>query len=135
MPKLATESIGTGDQSWLGEDGPHDARSCPLLMADFVANTHYPNGYMPSGIPVGKYTSGPHNGEFGPYDPNATDGRQNLEGFVYTDTPVAAHAGLTSTDTHLNVALVDRGRININRLPVAFVAPDGPDRFIFITQS
>lgn len=135
MPKLATESIGTGDQSWIGEDGPHDARSQSLLMADFVAETDYPNGYLPSGFPIGKYTSGAHSGSFGPYDPDATDGREDLEGFVYTDTPVAVRAGLTSTDTHLNVALIDRGRININRLPVSFTAPSGPDRFIFITQS
>jgi hypothetical protein len=135
MPKLVTETIGTGDQSWLAEDGPHDARSQALLMSAFTAGTHYPNGYVPSGLPIAEFTSGPNSGEYGPYDPDATDGTEDLVGFVLTDTPVNVRAGETSTDTHLNVALIDRGRININRLPVAFAAPADPGHFVFLTQS
>jgi len=135
MPKLVTESIGTGDQSWLAEDGPHDARSQSLLVSAFTANTDYPNGYIPSGLPIAQFTSGANSGEYGPYNPDATDGTEDLVGFVLTDTPVDVRAGLVSTDTHLNVALIDRGRININRLPVAFTAPTDPGLFVFLTQS
>lgn len=125
MPKLVTETIGTGDQSWLGESGPHKARSQALLVSLFTAGTDYPNGYIPSGYPIGQVTA---SGEYGPYKSGATDGTQNLVGFVLTDSKVGS-------DTHVNVALIDRGRINTNRLPVSFTAPADPGHFVFLTQS
>lgn len=125
MPKLVTETIGTGDQSWLGESGPHKARSQALLVSGFTAATDYPDGYIPSGFPVGQVTA---SGEYAPYDSAATDGTQNLAGFVYTDSKVGA-------DPYVNVALIDRGRINVNRLPVSFTAPADPGNFVFLTQS
>jgi hypothetical protein len=126
MPKLVTETIGTGDQSWLGESGPHKARSQALLVSGFTAATDYPNGYIPSGFPVGVVTA---SGEYAPYDAAATDGTQGLAGFVYTDSKVS------TGDTYVNVALIDRGRININKLPVDFTPPADPGNFVFLTQS
>lgn len=128
MPKLVTETIGTGDQSWLGESGPHKARSQALLKSAFTAGTHYPNGYLPSGTAVAQFTSGANSGQYGPYTAGAADGTQNLVGFVLTDSPV-------TSDAYINVALKDRGRINTNKLPLAFTAPASPGNFIFVTQS
>lgn len=120
MPKLVEETIGTGDQSWLREPGPHATRSQALLVSNFTAETDYPNGYIPSGFPIEDLGDG----DFGPYT-----GTGDLAGFVYTDSKVAA------SDDHVNVALLDRGRINVNRLPVDFTPPADPGLFVFLTQA
>lgn len=60
-----TETFGQGNQSWLA--GPHgtDANvGATLDISAFTANTHYPSGYFPSGLPLGKITA---TGKYGPY--------------------------------------------------------------------
>jgi hypothetical protein len=60
---IRADSFQTDDQSWLGsEDGTRSPQSGTLRTAAFTKNTHYPNGYFPSGIPLAKYTSGPNIG-------------------------------------------------------------------------
>lgn len=51
---------------------------------------HYPNGYIPSGCVLGQETA---TGLYGPYDPNATDGRQTAKGFCYGDVRAVWIAG------------------------------------------
>lgn len=128
MPKSVTETLGAGDQSWIGEPGPWKARSQSLLKSAFTAGTHYPNGYLPSGTAVAQYTSGGNSGKYGPYTSGATDGSQNLAGFTIADVAV-------TSDANINVALYDHGRVNTNRLPLSFTAPASPGRFTFLTQS
>lgn len=129
MPKLVTETIGTGDQSWIGEPGPWKARSQALKVSAFTAATHYPNGYLPSGTAVAKYTSGANSGTWGPYNSGGSDGSQLSPLFVLTDTAIAA------SDVYVNAALLDRGRVNINKLPLTFTPPTDPGNFMFLTQS
>ena len=53
MPGLTTSTYGTGDYSWLlNTDGLDAAVTGALDVSTFVAGTHYPNGYFPSGLPV-----------------------------------------------------------------------------------
>jgi hypothetical protein len=55
MPRMKSEVLGTGDQSWLGS--AHGIRNCrteTINLSAFTAGTHYPNGYIPSGTPVAK---------------------------------------------------------------------------------
>jgi hypothetical protein len=53
MPKLRTETIGTGDMSWLDSThGIANARTVTIDISTFTAGTHFPNGYIPSGTPV-----------------------------------------------------------------------------------
>lgn len=118
MPNLVTETLGTGDQSWIGESGPWKARSQALTKSSFTTSD-YPNGYLPSGTPVADNGDG----TFGKY----ADG-DTLAGFVLTDTKV-------SGDAFINAALYDHGRVNVNKLPVAFTAPADPGNFIFVSQS
>lgn len=52
-------------RDWLGSQHGTDApRSISLDVSKFTANTHYPDGYLKSGIPLGKITA---TGLYGPY--------------------------------------------------------------------
>ena len=61
-------TIGRDDPSWLGSArGTSQAQSIALVMGLFIAATHYPNGYLPSGLPLILLTSGPNAGRYGPF--------------------------------------------------------------------
>lgn len=127
----STTSIGRDDQSWLGSArGTSQAQSVGLVMASFTAATHYPNGYLPSGLPLGKYTSGANAGRYGPYTAGAADGSQSLAGFLLT--PVSAPRNTATTV--VNGALLDTGRIVVAKLPIAVdaTAQATNPRFVFV---
>jgi len=117
MPRLKTETVGSGDQSWLGSShGIHECRTEVLSTSAFTAGTHYPNGYIPSGTPVAKV-----GGVLVPYD--STEGTTTnagvLAGFLFTDQPVVGSA-------NFGVPLLDHGRVKSAKVPVgagAFTAP------------
>lgn len=118
MPRLATETIGAGDQSWL--DSAHGLRNAKTEVLDisaFTAGTHYPNGYIPSGTPVAKvggmlvpYTSGEA----------TTTGAGVLAGHILTDQRVVG-------TNDFAVPLFKHGRVKTAKVPVgsdgAFTAP------------
>lgn len=69
MPRLSEESIGAGDQSWLGSThGIHNCRTVAPDPALFTAAA-YPDG-VPSGTPIGIVTA---TGLVGPYTGDSTD--------------------------------------------------------------
>ncbi len=114
MPRLKTETFGGGDQSWLGTThGIANARTEILDISAFTANTHYPNGYIPSGTPVAKVS-----GVLVPYDATegTTTGAGVLAGFVLTDQAVVG-------TNDFAVPLYDHGRVKVAKLPVSFTAP------------
>jgi hypothetical protein len=77
-----TESFGQDDQSWLASaHGTDTGRSITLDTSTFTSGTHYPNGYFPSGLPLGKITA---SGKYGPYSNAASDGTEVLAGFLLT---------------------------------------------------
>lgn len=77
-----TETFGQDDQSWLGSaHGTDAARPITLDTSAFTSGTHYPSGYFPSGLVLGKITA---TGLYGPYDDAAVDGRQTAVGFLFT---------------------------------------------------
>ena len=79
---LRTETFTQDDQSWLGSShGTDMARSVTLDTSAFTSGTHYPNGYFPSGLPLGKITA---SGKYGPYNNASSDGTENLAGFLLT---------------------------------------------------
>ena len=115
MPRMKTETFGGGDQSWIGA-GAHgitDARTEIVDISTFTAGTHYPNGYIPSGLPVAKV-----GGVLVPYD--ATEGTTTnagvLAGFILTDQPVVGTADFAAP-------LYDHGRVVTANLPISFTAP------------
>lgn len=114
MPKIKTETFGGGDLSWLGSDhGIANARTAVLDISTFTAGTHYPNGYIPSGLPVALVA-----GVLVPYDATegTTTGAGILAGFVLTDQPVVGTADF-------GVPLFDHGRVIVANLPISFTAP------------
>lgn len=116
MPKLRTETFGAGDQSWLGS--LHGIGNCRTVTPDltaFTANTHYPDGYLKSGIPLAIVTTNSQKRAV-PYVSGGTGGTGVLAGFLLNDEPVV---GSQVQPT----AMLDHGRIRTSRLPVAFTAP------------
>lgn len=114
MPRLVSENIGGGDQSWLGSThGIANARTEVLDPTSFTAATHYPNGYIPSGTALAKVS-----GKLVPYDKTeATDtGAGVLAGFLLTDQRVVGTATFP-------VPLIDHGRVRVSKLPGSFTAP------------
>ena len=113
MPGLKTTTFGTGDYTWLrNTDGLDDAAiTAAAPIANFVAGTHYPNGYLPSGTAV------------------RIDDLDNVRlwadvagarlGFLKGDHKVSGATG----DTQVNVAVITRGNINIAKLPFTFIPP------------
>lgn len=117
MPRLKTETVGTGDQSWLGSShGIHECRTEILDVSAFTAGTHYPNGYIPSGTPVAKVA-----GLLVPYTSAeaTTTGAGVLAGFLFTDQKVEG-------TNDFGVPLLDHGRVRSAKVPQgsdAFTAP------------
>lgn len=116
MPRLTSETFGSGDQSWLGSThGIHECRTETVDISAFTAGTHYPDGYIPSGTPVAKV-----GGVLVPYDKTegTTTAAGVLAGFIFTDQKVSG-AG------DFGAPLLDHGRVKVAKVPLSggFVAP------------
>lgn len=118
MPKLRTESLGAGDQSWLGSThGIHNARTEVINVSAFTAGTHYPNGFIPSGTAVAIVA-----GLLVPYDKTeaTTTLAGILAGHILTDQPVVGTVNFAAP-------LLDHGRVRASKVPYnntfTFVAP------------
>lgn len=106
-----TEAFYQEDQTWLGSaHGTSMGRPVTLDVSAFTANTHYPNGYFPSGIPLAKITA---SGLYGPYAASANEqqtvtvtggptggtftltfGGQTTAGIAFSPTAAAVQAAL-----------------------------------------
>lgn len=123
MPRLREETIGTGDQSWLGSThGIYDCRTVAPSSAEFtIAN--YSTGTVPSGTPIAIVAD-----LAVPYDEDGNDGSEVLAGFLFTDQPVA-----TGAPAEGGWPLLDHGRVKLDRLPVAVGADaETTGQFVFL---
>jgi len=89
---VETRELLPADRPWLlfeavGHQQPAPTDFGVLNFALFTAGTHYPGGFIPSGVLLGRVTTG---GLLGPYDDAATDGRQTTVGFLYNAVAVPA---------------------------------------------
>lgn len=127
---LKVESFSQDRRDWLGSAHGTDAPvSVTLDVSKFTKATHYPDGYLKSGLPLGKVTTG---GKYGPYDDAASDGRQTLVGFLFTGVDVDARR-VASTSV-VGSALI-HCFIREAKLPVAVDAAGKTDvagRIIFV---
>lgn len=73
---------------------------------------HYPNGYIPAGIAVGKVTA---TGLFGPYDDTASDGRQVFYGLTFNDVTAVRANG--SVAAKVGTGAFVRGSVTTAKLP------------------
>ena len=86
MPRLKTETFGSGDQTWLASDHAiGNAHTGTIHLSAFTAGTHYPNGYIPAGTPVDVASES----AVVPY----VDGANAKLGFILTDQQVFANSG------------------------------------------
>lgn len=128
MPRLSSETLGSGDQSWLGSThGIVDGRTELLDISAFTANTHYPDGYIKSGTPVAKV-----GGVLVPYDDTqgTTTNAGVLAGVVLTDQKVVG-------TNDFAVPVLDHGRIRAAKLPQTVTVPGAAAKlanttFVFI---
>lgn len=113
MPRISSETIGSGDMSWLGSThGIGNARTVTIDISAFTANTHYPNGYIPSGTPIAVVS-----GVAVPYDvtTGTTTGAGILAGFILTDQKVVG-------TTDFAAPVLDHGRVVVAKVPYASFA-------------
>jgi len=114
---VRAESFGGSDDRWLGSrEGLATAQTVTLDAAAFPAGT-YPGGVVKSGTPLAK------SGDL--FVPFTDDAAQDLAGFLATDQDVS--------NGNAVAPLIDRGRIRVAHLPVAFTAPAGAARFVFVS--
>ena len=109
MPGLKTTTYGTGDFSWMrNTDGLDEAITGVIDISTFTAGTHFPNGFLPSGLPV-------RVDDLDVIRPWADVAGAKL-GFLKGDFK-------TDGVEDVNVAVVTRGNIKTGKLPVAFTVP------------
>lgn len=99
------------DQRWLKGGVLYAPADGGLIdVALFTAATHFPNGFIPAGMFVGRVTA---TGLVGPYVAAATDGRQTVVGAVLTSVDVPAGA----TTGKIGCAIAVRCDVITNYLP------------------
>ena len=108
--RLKIESFGSGDTSWLGSNhGTDNARTSTVVVANFTKATHYPDGHLPSGLPV----NAADEADLKPW----TGATGEKLGFILFDQPVV------DGDAKFAVPVLRHGIIRTNKLPVEWVAP------------
>ena len=119
---VRTTQFQAGDRSWLipqpGGIGQGYTLSGTLDVSTLTAATHYPLGYVPSGLVLGVITAASVNGKivYGAYDDTASDGRQTAAGFLFDDAAIPNPLDLTK-DPGI-AALVAFAVVRESRLPV-----------------
>lgn len=98
------------DRSWLGSAHGTDAtQTVTLNFALFTSGTHYPNGYIPSGVALGKVAA---TGAYGPYDNDANDGRTVMVGHLFNSITVPS-----DTSTPVGAPILLHGQVIESKLP------------------
>lgn len=78
--KTRTTSYITEDMTWLGSaHGTETGDTITLDLSKFTAGTHYPNGFLPAGICLGKITA---TGAYGLYDNALATGVEVMVGHL-----------------------------------------------------
>jgi hypothetical protein len=111
---LTTTTYQVGNKQWLLQE-PKVKPNVTLDISKFTADTHYPNGFIPSGCTIAKVTA---TGLFGPYDAAAVDGRQNAYGLTYADVRAVKQNGATATKVGTG-AVVNDTIVSVSKLPFA----------------
>lgn len=120
-----SEGIAGSDYTWLASSHGVDAAISGTIDFDsLVEATHFPNGFLQSGFAVGRITA---TGKYGPYNNDASDGRQTAVGFVVHNTSVSTG--------DVSVAIQVHGQVYNDRLPFPLDAngvTDLSDSFVIL---
>lgn len=109
-------------RSWLLSPHGTDPGTTPSITLDvsaFTAATHYPNGYLLSGIILGKITA---TGLYAPYVDAAVDGTGTAAGILFSSVKIPDTAVLTRD---VGGALFVHGFVRTTKLPIANGATGG----------
>lgn len=107
---VRTVSNQVEDRSWLGSAHGTDAtQTITLDVSTFTAGTHYPHGFIPSGVVLGKISA---TGKYGPYDNDANDGRGVAVGHLFSSKTVPA-----DTTTDIGAPILLHGQVRESLLP------------------
>lgn len=118
MTDFSVTSRATGenqDTRWRASSHGEDAaRPGQLDASTLTDGTHYnigakTDGVVPSGLALGQITASK---KYGPYDADATDGREKLAGYLNDNAGVPLSANAT-------IAVLKHGIIKASLLPVA----------------
>lgn len=109
---ISVRTVGTWqteDRSWLGSaHGTEATASVTLDASAFTANTHYPNGFIPSGVIIAKNTS---TGYWVPYVNGGANGTGTPVGLLFSSVRVA------SSTAKIGAALFQHGFVVEAKLP------------------
>lgn len=111
MPSYAptTTAYSQGNLTWLRtRKGMSTALTVTLDTSAFTAGTHYPNGYFPAGLVLGKITA---SGMYGPYNNALSNGQEVAAGFLLNDEQ------FVSTSTDIPTAMLTECDVVEARLP------------------
>lgn len=113
MPRIKTEKFGADDFRWMGSArGLYESRTETLDPSLFTASRDYPEGFLPSGLPLTKTDEG----VVGPYVSGTTT--TPFIGFLLTTQPKPADDGQL-----MAIPVMDHGRVLTSFLPVDFTPP------------
>lgn len=119
---VSSLSYQTEKRSWLLSPHGTDPGATPSVTLDvsaFTAATHYPNGYLMSGIVLGKITA---TGLYAPYVDAAVDGTGTAAGILFASVKVPNTADLTKD---VGAAILVHGFVGTAKLPIANGAAGG----------
>lgn len=116
-------SYQVDNRQWLvGTHGVDVTPGVTLDVSKFTKSTHYPNGFIRSGQPLGKVTA---SGLYGPYDDTAVDGRQTCAGLLFSYCRAIDREG--NTVAKVGSARFIHGLVDSTKLPVAIDAAGKAD--------
>jgi hypothetical protein len=111
---LQTVSYSTSSRTWLASDhGTEIMPGVPLDLTGFNSAQMYPNGYIASGVVLGKVTS---SGKYVPYLDSLTNGTQTAVGIMFNDVQVYV-PGTTTLQTNVTVPILLHGFVYSGNLP------------------
>lgn len=106
---VPTGEFSTENRSWLnGKHGQDLTPSITLDLSKFTAATHFPKGFIPSGIVLGRITA---TDLYAPLDDGAEDGSEVAAGHLFSSVKVRPG------QTKVGSALFVHGWVNVSRLP------------------
>ncbi|OZF47563.1 hypothetical protein [Rhodococcus sp. 14-2470-1a] len=128
MTSIAVQSteFQNDNRQWLLSPHGTDPGTTPSITLDvstFTQATHYPNGFIVSGIVIAQITA---TKKYGPADSTATDGRQTLTpstvGILFAGRKIPNLLDLTKD---VGSALLVHGFVDPAKLPIANAAAGG----------
>ena len=113
-----SSSYQVDNREWpIGTHGFDITPGVTLDISKFTKNTHYPDGYVKSGTPLGKITA---TGLYGPYNDALADGTEVCAGLLFSF--VRAIDGTGTVLAKASGAIFVHGAVKESKLPIAINA-------------